>query len=144
MDCSLMRQFSAMDASTANSTAFRFSTGNAPGKPRHTGQVLVLGGSPKRVEQAQKILLSVSNWTWTSSPITGSYFDSAAADEFVAVAIGMIISTTKMRAWSRPPCLRVRRMREILLHRNLEEPKFLAFAGAHPRDKKTRPGQRVL
>ena len=54
-----MRQFNAKAASTANSTAFRFNTGNAPGRPKHTGQTLLLGGSPKRVEHEQKILLAV-------------------------------------------------------------------------------------
>ena len=42
-----MRQFSAMAASVANSTALRFNTGKAPGKPRQTGQTLVLGAIPK-------------------------------------------------------------------------------------------------
>src|SRR6266852_1351696 len=80
MEVALMRQFSAMAASTANSTALRFRTGNAPGNPRHTGQTLVLGGSPKWVEQEQKILVAVRSWTCTSNPITGSYFDAAATD----------------------------------------------------------------
>src|ERR1700686_5348976 len=57
----------------ASSTARRFSTGRAPGKPRHTGQTLVLGGAPKLVGHPQKILVRVESWTWTSSPITDSY-----------------------------------------------------------------------
>src|SRR3954465_10695870 len=85
MDCSLMRQFSAMAASTANSTAARFSTGSGPGRPRHTGQTFVFGGAPNFVEQPQKILLAVSSWTCTSSPITGSYEVAAAADELASV-----------------------------------------------------------
>src|SRR5579864_7609051 len=76
-----------MAASVANSTAFRFNTGSAPGRPRHTGQTFVFGGSPKRVEQEQKILLAVSNWTCTSSPITGSYFARAPAEVSTDVAI---------------------------------------------------------
>src|SRR5579864_5664030 len=76
-----------MAASVANSTAFRFSTGKAPGRPRHTGQTFVFGGSPKRVEQEQKILLAVSSWTCTSSPITGSYFARAPAEVSTDVAI---------------------------------------------------------
>jgi len=40
-----MRQFRAIAANVANSTALRFSTGKAPGMPRHTGQTLVLGRS---------------------------------------------------------------------------------------------------
>src|SRR4051794_14562729 len=85
MDCSLMRQFSAMAASTANSTAARFSTGSAPGNPRHTGHTFVFGGAPNFVEQPQKILLAVSSWTCTSSPITGSYEVAAAALELASV-----------------------------------------------------------
>ena len=56
-----MRQFKAIAASVANSTAFRFSTGKAPGIPRQTGQTFVLGAAPKRVEQEQKIFDAVSN-----------------------------------------------------------------------------------
>ena len=54
-----MRHCSAIAASVANSTTFLLSTGNAPGIPRHTGQTLVFGGAPKRVEQEQKILVAV-------------------------------------------------------------------------------------
>src|SRR5574340_557141 len=87
MERSLTWQLSAMAASTAYSTALRLSTGSAPGRPRHTGQTLRLGGSPKRVEQEQKILLSVSSWTCTSSPITGSYRARTAAEISCVVAI---------------------------------------------------------
>ena len=62
----------------ASSSARRFSTGSEPGNPRHTGHVFVLGGSPKRVEHPQKTFVAVASCTWTSSPITGSYFASAA------------------------------------------------------------------
>src|SRR5205085_12208955 len=58
----------------AISTARLFRTGSVPGRPRHTGQTLVFGGSPKRVEQLQKILVLVRSGTWTSRPMTGSYF----------------------------------------------------------------------
>src|SRR6266849_3006539 len=58
----------------AISTARLLRTGRVPGRPRQTGQTLVFGGSPKRVEQPQKILVRVRSWTWTSRPITGSYF----------------------------------------------------------------------
>src|ERR1035437_1287709 len=67
-------QFSASAALTAITTASRFSTGRAPGSPRQTGQVLVLGGAPNLVVQPQKIFERVSNWQWTSRPMTGSYF----------------------------------------------------------------------
>src|SRR6266576_6222409 len=87
MEVSRISQFSAMAASVANSTALRFSTGKAPGSPRQTGQTFVFGGSPKRVEHEQKILLAVSSWTWTSSPITGSYFALAETELPTDVAI---------------------------------------------------------
>src|SRR6516162_3521274 len=54
--------------------------GSVPGRPRHTGQTLLFGGSPKRVEQPQKILVLLSSWTWTSRPITGSYFAKISGD----------------------------------------------------------------
>ena len=73
-----MRQFSAIAASVANSTAFRLSTGKAPGMPRQTGQTFVLGGAPKRVEQEQKIFDAVRSWTCTSRPMTGSKVVEAA------------------------------------------------------------------
>src|ERR1700685_2518002 len=87
MEVSLMRQPSAIAASTAKSTALRFSTGRAPGRPRQTGQTFVFGGAPKRVEQEQKILDTVRSWTCTSSPITGSYLARAATEISGVVAI---------------------------------------------------------
>ena len=39
---SCTRRLSASEAATPNSTARLFSTGSAPGKPRHTGQVLLV------------------------------------------------------------------------------------------------------
>src|SRR6267154_1369691 len=86
-----MRQPSAIAASVANSTALRFRTGNAPGIPRQTGQTFVLGGSPKPVEQEQKILEAVSNCTWTSSPMTGSYFARTSSEMDTLVAMREII-----------------------------------------------------
>jgi hypothetical protein len=53
--------------------------------------MLVLGGSPKRVEHEQKIFVAVSSWTCTSSPMTGSYLARAATEVSGVVAIGMII-----------------------------------------------------
>jgi hypothetical protein len=53
--------------------------------PRHTGQTLLFGGAPNAVEHPQKILLAVSSWTCTSSPITGSYF--VLTGSFAAVDI---------------------------------------------------------
>ena len=68
-----MVQFSASPALTARSTATRFSTGSAPGRPRQTGQTLLLGCAPKLVGQPQKIFVAVASCTCTSRPITGSY-----------------------------------------------------------------------
>src|SRR4051812_44085636 len=82
----------AMAARAANSTAFLFSTGSAPGSPRQTGHTLVLGAAPKLVEQPQKIFEAVNNWTWTSSPMTGSYLASTSGGMRVAVAIAPIIA----------------------------------------------------
>ena len=54
------------------STAARFSTGSAPGSPRHTGQTCVLGGAPNAVLQPQKIFDAVSSCAWISRPMTAS------------------------------------------------------------------------
>src|SRR5208282_6552464 len=87
METSLMRHCNAIAARAPNSTAFRFNTGRAPGSPRHTGHTLVFGGSPKRVEQEQKIFDAVNSCTWTSSPMTGSYFASRFSETAEVVAI---------------------------------------------------------
>ena len=67
-----MSQSSASPIWIAFSTAPALIVGSAPGCPRHTGQVRVLGSSPKRFSHRQNILESVFSWTWISSPITGS------------------------------------------------------------------------
>src|SRR5580658_7397937 len=82
-----MRHCKAIAARAANSTALRLSTGKAPGSPRQTGHTLVFGGSPKRVEHEQNIFESVSSWTWTSSPMTGSYFARRSSETAGLVAI---------------------------------------------------------
>src|ERR1039458_8876391 len=87
MERSLTWQLSAIEASTANSTACRLSTGSGPGNPRHTGHTLVFGGLPNWVEQPQKILVLVRSWTWTSSPMTGSYLDCVATGASGVVTI---------------------------------------------------------
>ena len=38
-----------------DSIAFALATGNAPGRPRQTGQVCVFGSAPNSVEQPQNI-----------------------------------------------------------------------------------------
>src|ERR1700722_20215850 len=83
-----MRQFGAIAASVANSTALRFSTGKAPGRPKHTGQTFVFGGAPKRVEQEQKIFDAVRSCTCTLRPMTGSYSVWAA----IEISTGLDIS----------------------------------------------------
>ena len=45
-----------------------------PGRPRQTGQTCVFGSAPNSVEQPQKIFVFVFSSTWTSKPITDSYF----------------------------------------------------------------------
>src|SRR5205814_3587479 len=97
MEVSLMRQFSAMAARTAKSTVFLLRTGSAPGSPRQTGQTFVFGGAPNAVEQPQKIFDAVSNCTWTSSPMTGSYLASSSGGMRVAVAIDAIIAAQEER-----------------------------------------------
>src|SRR5208283_2883090 len=87
METSLTRHCRAIAARAANSTALRFSTGKAPGSPRQTGHTFVFGGSPKRVEQEQKIFDAVSSCTWTSSPMTGSYFARRASERAGVLAI---------------------------------------------------------
>src|SRR5712692_11898473 len=77
----------------AISTARLFSTGRVPGKPRHTGQTLVFGGSPKRVEQPQKIFVLVRSWTWTSRPITGSYFARTSGAMEVSTGVDFAIKS---------------------------------------------------
>src|SRR5271157_2974760 len=87
METSLIRHCKAIAASAANSTALRFNTGRAPGRPRHTGHTFVFGGSPNRVEHEQNIFDAVNSCTWTSSPMTGSYFARRASETAGVVAI---------------------------------------------------------
>ena len=53
------------------SIASSFGTGRAPGRPRHTGQTLVLGSAPNSTAQPQNIFDRVRSSTWVSMPITG-------------------------------------------------------------------------
>src|SRR5437868_5945060 len=82
-----MRHPRDIAARTAKSTTFRFKTGREPGRPKQTGQTLVLGASPKRVEHEQKILVTVKSWTCTSSPMTGSYLERPTTTVSGVVAI---------------------------------------------------------
>ena len=60
----------------------------SPGRPRQTGQTLVLGGSPNAVEQPQNILLFVDSSTCTSSPSTGSKRSTTSAK---STSVGALI-----------------------------------------------------
>ena len=66
-----MRHSSASPVRTASSTTRPLSTGSAPGKPRQTGVVCVLGSAPKVTRAVENSLLVVSNCAWTSRPMTG-------------------------------------------------------------------------
>src|SRR5580658_3581268 len=69
------------------SIAARLVTGSEPGSPRQTGQTAVLGGSPNVVGQPQNILVTVPSSTCVSSPITGSYRDSASSNPTSSVTL---------------------------------------------------------
>src|SRR5690349_12357440 len=58
-------------------------TGSAPGSPRQTGQVCVLGGAPNSSGQPQNILVLVWSWTWISRPMTVSN----SVDSVIAVIV---------------------------------------------------------
>src|ERR1700747_504989 len=115
MEVSWIWQCNAMAASVANSTALRFRTGKAPGRPRQTGHTLVLGGSPKRVEQEQKILEAVSNWTCTSRRRTVPYLGRAAMELSGMVTIfadyshcaGPVAGSTRQSGNTRYACVRL-------------------------------------
>ena len=67
------REPSARPIISPKCTARALATGRLPGRPRQTGQVRVLGGSPKESAQPQNIFVAVASWTWISRPMTGSY-----------------------------------------------------------------------
>src|SRR5229473_1195685 len=79
----------ASAARAPSSTARQFSAGNAPGKPRHTGQVFELGASPKCVEQPQKIFDAVLSCAWISSPmmVSQAFMVSSFKLQFSALEI---------------------------------------------------------
>ena len=57
----------------AISTARALSTGSDPGRPRHTGQTLVLGSSPNMFRHPQNSFEAVLSSQCTSSPTTISH-----------------------------------------------------------------------
>ena len=67
--------------------ALRSAPASAPGRPRQTGQTLVFGSEPKLFAQPQKTLVAVRSWTWTSSPMTGSYLARISGERLNAVLI---------------------------------------------------------
>src|SRR3954453_15650216 len=95
-----MWQLSASPIRTADSTALAFTTGIAPGRPRHTGQTCVLGAAPNSVGQPQNIFEAVFSSTCSSSPIAGSNRASAASNDSVSVAV--MLMPTLLRLWSAP------------------------------------------
>src|SRR3982751_6618689 len=74
-----MRQPNASPARIARSTAARFNTGSAPGRPRHTGQTCEFGGAPNAVLQPQKILDAVSSCAGISRLKIGSLANETAS-----------------------------------------------------------------
>ena len=54
----------------ANSTAARFKTGSTPGSAISTAEACELGGAPKSVAAAEKILLFVRSCACASMPTT--------------------------------------------------------------------------
>src|SRR6266700_5698821 len=99
---SRISQLIALAASTANSTALRFSTGSAPGNPRHVGQTCVFGSPPYLFTQPQNAFDSVRSWTWTSSPITGWYLARTSGDSAVMVDIFILILATGFGLFQTP------------------------------------------
>ncbi len=75
----------------ADSTALTLTTGSAPGRPRHTGQVWVLGSAPNSVGQPQNIFVAVLSSTCTSRPITGSKASMASSYGRVASACAWVV-----------------------------------------------------
>src|SRR5271155_1354289 len=114
MECSRTWQLRASEASVANSTERWLRTGKAPGRPRQVGQMLVFGSAPKRLAQPQKALVSVRSWTWTSSPMTGSYLARMSGGGLIAVLMSLQFSADSKvmlrpaAAPPPPPCFRYR------------------------------------
>src|SRR5262245_3491163 len=76
------------------SIAARLATGSEPGRPRHTGQICVLGSAPNAVRQPQNIFVRVPSSTCTSSPMTGSYRLTTDSTLDTAVALMLLAHLT--------------------------------------------------
>src|ERR1035437_2354243 len=100
---SQISQWIAFAASTASPTARRFSTGSAPGSPRHVGHTCAFGSPPYWFTHPQKAFDAVSNWTWTSSPITGWYLARTSGE--TALIVDIFTSILATRPISRVPPL---------------------------------------
>ena len=82
-----MSQFVARPASTIDSMAALFGTGRAPGRPRHTGQVCVLGAAPNSSLQPQNIfVVRVVSSVWISRPMTASQSCNTCSSFFTLLA----------------------------------------------------------
>ena len=78
----------------ASSTAWRLSTGSAPGSPSVTGSMFVLGSSPNRLGEAENSFVAVASSTWTSSPTTSSYAVEARLGWWSVTVIWLASSRT--------------------------------------------------
>jgi hypothetical protein len=75
MDRIAILQFNARAVRRTISTARRFGTGSAPGKPQQTGQTRVFGSPPNATGQRQNILELVASSAWISIPTLTKYLD---------------------------------------------------------------------
>src|SRR5260370_1971857 len=89
----------------ARCAAWRLMYGWASGRPRQTGDTLLLGAAPKLVGQPQKILVRVASCTWTSRPITASYLAMTSGEATAAMlhysetVCGAIVTRVAAQTW---------------------------------------------
>ena len=62
-------QLSSSPVRAVRRSASSLATGSTPGRPRQTGQTLVLGGAPNSLAQPHHIFDFVLSWTCVSSPM---------------------------------------------------------------------------
>src|SRR6476469_6113401 len=97
-----MSQLSARPIRIADSTALPLTTGIAPGRPRHVGQVPALGSPPKVAGQPQNIFDAVLSSTCTSSPRAGSKAASTSSYGMrAALVLVEVISSYQVRSRGR-------------------------------------------
>ena len=97
IDRGAISQSSAMPIISPKWIARALVTGSDPGIPRHTGQVRVLGSSPKLSSQPQNIFVRVASWTWISRPMTGSRFMRAPLDPSKPIACSSAWAASRIR-----------------------------------------------